>query len=72
MTTLKLNRECKGYYSNKIDNIKIVVSQFNDLWTGVIQDEKETDCNKWIVYKCYSETKKDCIKQLVQFIKNNN
>jgi hypothetical protein len=69
---IKLNRECKGYYSNKIDNIKIVVCQFNDLWTGVISNELETDCNKYIIYKCYSETKKGCINQLVKFIQNNN
>jgi hypothetical protein len=72
MTTLILKKESQGYYSNRVNNIKIVVSEFNSNWTGIISNEDETDDAKYIIYKCFSNTKKQVIKSLVEKIESWN
>ena len=69
METLILKKECKGYYSNMIDNIKISVSEYNGEWTGLITNENEIEDNKYILYKTYSNLKKQVINDLVKFLK---
>jgi hypothetical protein len=69
MSTLILKKQCKGYYSNKVDNIKIVVSEFEGNWTGVITNEKAINDEEFLIYKCFSKTKKDVINYLINKIK---
>lgn len=69
METLKLKKECQGYYSNRVDNIKIVVSEFNGSWTGSITNEDAMGEEKYLLYRCYSNLKKDVVSDLVRAIK---
>ena len=69
MSTLILKKQCKGYYSNKVDNIKIVVSEFEGNWTGVITNEEAINDEEFLIYKCFSKTKKDVINYLINKIK---
>lgn len=72
MKTLILKKQSQGYYSNRVDNIKIVVSEFNGSWTGSITNEDETNNEKYIIYKCFSNTKKEVVKFLLKNIQSWN
>jgi hypothetical protein len=69
MTTLILKKESKGYYTNQIKNIKIAVSEFNNQWTGVVTNENEIEDNKFLLFKCFAQTKKDVVNQMVNYLK---
>lgn len=68
MTTLILKRESKGYYTNQVNNIRIVVSEYNGEWTGDITDESKT-IDGYELYKCYGSTKKEVVNQLINYLK---
>ena len=65
MTTLNLTRQGKGYYSKRIGNIEIIVSEWNGKWEGVINDWSK-DENDFSVYKCFSSTKKEVYSQIIK------
>jgi len=73
MKTLILKKECKGYYTNQIGNIRISVSggkMFSTDWQGLIENLDESN-EEFIIYKCSSKTKSEVINQLVEYILNN-
>jgi hypothetical protein len=65
MTTLILKKQSQGYYTNQVGNILIAVSLFNNEWTGIITDEKQTEDDKYIIFKCFGKTKKSVVNQLI-------
>ena len=68
MMTLALNKKQIGYYTNQIENIKIVVSECNGSWTGNMTDEKEIEDSKYNLFTCYGKTKKEVVNQIVIFL----
>lgn len=71
MKTLKLNKKSKGYYSNRIGNIEIVVSNSliscglgSNEWEGVISDWSKSD-DEFIVFRAFAETKRDIYNIIV-------
>ena len=68
MKTLILKKQFKGYYTNQINNIKIAVCEFNNEWTATLTNENETEDNKYLLFKCFGETKKDVVKQMVTYL----
>jgi len=69
MKTLKLNKKSKGYYTNQVDNIEVVVSEFKGNWTGEILDWNKSN-DEFIVYKTFASTKKIVVNQLTQYFLN--
>ena len=69
MKTLKLNKQSKGYYTNKIDNIEVIISEFQGNWTGQILDWNKSD-DEFIIYKTFASTKKIVANQLTQYFIN--
>jgi adenine-specific DNA methylase len=67
---LILKRQCKGHYVNRVGNISIVVSDFNAQWVGVISNEAEIDDSKYILYKCFADTKKEVVNNLIESIQS--
>lgn len=68
MKTLVLKKECQGYYSNQIGNIRIAVSEYKGNWSGAIENLDNHD--EFSVYNCYGKTKKEVVEQLTKFIIN--
>jgi hypothetical protein len=67
---LILNKISKGYYSNKIDNIEVSVSEYKGCWTGVIVDWNKSD-DEFILCKILASTKNVVVYQLTQYFINN-
>lgn len=71
MTTLNLNKQSKGYYSKRIGNVEITVS--NPLiscgmganeWQGFINDWSNSD-EEFNVFKVFASTKKEVYKAII-------
>lgn len=71
MTTLILNRKHKGYYTNRVENIEITVSEFNGSWTGVITDESKIEESEYILFNTYASSKKEVVNQIVRHLTTN-
>ena len=67
MTTLVLKRESKGRYTNQVNDIRIVVSEWMGEWSGVITNESKTT-EGYELYTTYGHTKKSVINQLINYI----
>lgn len=70
MKTLKLNKDCKGYYSNQAGAIRISVSEFNGEWTGVIENQDATEDKDFTLYKIHTNTKKEAVQALTNYLIN--
>jgi hypothetical protein len=66
MKTLKLNKKSKGYYTNKVDSIEVIVSEFNGNWTGEIVDWNKSN-DEFILHKTFASTKKIVVKELTKY-----
>lgn len=67
MTTLNLNKKSKGYYSKTVNNIEISVSKYENTWTGQIVNLEAYE-DDFIIYEVFTETKKESIKLLTNFL----
>ncbi len=64
MTTLNLTKQSKGYYSKRIGDIEIKVSEWGGKWEGLIHDWSKDD-NSFTVYECFADTKREVYSQIV-------
>ena len=66
MKTLKLNKKSKGYYTNKVDSIEVIVSEFKGNWTGEIVDWNNSN-QDFILYTTFASTKKIVVNELTKY-----
>jgi hypothetical protein len=69
MTTLKLNKENKGYYTNQYGSIKLTISEWNGQWSGIITDESKTLNEEYSIFECYGKTKTIVVAQVIEKLK---
>ena len=69
MTTLKLNKENKGYYTNQYGSIKLIISEWNSEWSGIITDESKTLNEEYSIFECYGKTKTIVVAQVIEKLK---
>jgi hypothetical protein len=73
MKTLILKRKWNGYYINQVGDITVKVTQadLNKKWSGTVTNEKENEDDKYLLYVCYGETKKEVVNQMVSYFTKN-
>jgi len=76
MKTLTLNKNYKGCYSKRIDNVEISVSNCficngfgSNEWYGTIKDWDKSD-KDFITFHVFGETKKEVYKMILNKLNN--
>jgi hypothetical protein len=52
--------------------IKVTQADLNKCkWSGTVTNEKENEDDKYLLYVCYGETKKEVVNQMVSYFTKN-